>query len=207
MAIVKRIASEEYADEKALYEANEAVKNIPQSDWNQNDESAPDFIKNKPFYEDIITSSMVLVDEDINLEVAPDIMPFGDFSEPIALENGKSYTVTINDVKQEIVCENDKLILSIGAVIGSFGINNVQDDILEGGWSCHVKIETAEVSTIVKQLDEKFIPDTIARIEDVNAPKTEFILNSSTEGSTKKFKLTIDDAGVLTAMEIVESTT
>lgn len=32
----------------------------------------------------------------------------------------------------------------------------------------------------------------------------EFILNSSTEGSTKKFKITVDDAGVLTATEVVE---
>lgn len=32
----------------------------------------------------------------------------------------------------------------------------------------------------------------------------EFILNSSTEGSTKKFRVTVDDAGTLTAIEITE---
>lgn len=32
----------------------------------------------------------------------------------------------------------------------------------------------------------------------------EFILNSSTEGSTKKFKVTVDDTGTLTAVEITE---
>jgi hypothetical protein len=32
----------------------------------------------------------------------------------------------------------------------------------------------------------------------------EFILNSSTEGSTKKFKITVDDSGTLTAVEVVE---
>ena len=32
----------------------------------------------------------------------------------------------------------------------------------------------------------------------------EFILNSSTEGSTKKFKITVDDAGTLTATEVIE---
>jgi hypothetical protein len=41
--------------------------------------------------------------------------------------------------------------------------------------------------------------------EYVDAPKNEFILISSTEGSTKKFKITIDDDGVLTATEIIES--
>lgn len=32
----------------------------------------------------------------------------------------------------------------------------------------------------------------------------EFILSSSTEGSTKKFRITVDDTGVLTAVEVVE---
>lgn len=32
----------------------------------------------------------------------------------------------------------------------------------------------------------------------------EFILNSSTEGSTKRFRVTVDDAGILTAIEIAE---
>lgn len=32
----------------------------------------------------------------------------------------------------------------------------------------------------------------------------EFILNSSTEGSMKKFKITVDDEGTLTAVEVVE---
>lgn len=43
--------------------------------------------------------------------------------------------------------------------------------------------------------------------EAVNAPKTELILSSSIEGSTKQFKLTIGDDGVLTISEIVESET
>jgi hypothetical protein len=53
--------------------------------------------------------------------------------------------------------------------------------------------------------DEKVDLSNFATKEYVDAPKTEFILNSSTEGSTKKFKITIDDDGVLTATEIVES--
>ena len=62
----------------------------------------------------------------------------------------------------------------------------------------------AEVeSTVVHKIDEKFIPNTIARVSDVSAPKTEFILVSSTEGSTKQFKITVNDAGVITATEIV----
>ena len=43
---------------------------------------------------------------------------------------------------------------------------------------------------------ETYVDDKIATME--------FILNSSTEGSTKKFKITVDDTGTLTAVEVVE---
>jgi surface protein len=43
--------------------------------------------------------------------------------------------------------------------------------------------------------------------EAVNAPKTELILSSSIEGSTKQFRITIGDDGVLTISEIVENET
>lgn len=48
--------------------------------------------------------------------------------------------------------------------------------------------------TEVKTLDPKYLPDTIA-------PK-ELILTSSTEGSTKQFKITVADDGTLTAVEV-----
>lgn len=43
----------------------------------------------------------------------------------------------------------------------------------------------------------------LATEEYVNAPRKEFILNSSTEDSSKQFKITINDDGVLTVTEIV----
>ena len=56
-----------------------------------------------------------------------------------------------------------------------------------------------------KQLSEELIPDTIARKENtVEGNETEFILKSSTAGSTKRFRVTIDDSGVLSAAEIIE---
>jgi hypothetical protein len=44
---------------------------------------------------------------------------------------------------------------------------------------------------------------TTEYVDDAVANK-EFVLNSSTEGSTKKFRVTVDDTGVLTAVEITE---
>lgn len=39
---------------------------------------------------------------------------------------------------------------------------------------------------------------------DTAVANKEFILHSSTEGSTKKFRVTVDDAGALTAVEVTE---
>ena len=47
----------------------------------------------------------------------------------------------------------------------------------------------------LKKLDNKFLPEVVE-------PK-ELILASSTEGSTKKFKITVDDSGTITATEVV----
>lgn len=44
---------------------------------------------------------------------------------------------------------------------------------------------------------------TTTYVDDAVANK-EFILNSTTEGSTKKFRITVDDSGVLTAVEVTE---
>lgn len=56
--------------------------------------------------------------------------------------------------------------------------------------------------------DKPTIPsiDGLATEEYVNSAvaNKEFILNSSTEGSTKKFRITVDDSGTLTAVEITE---
>ena len=52
---------------------------------------------------------------------------------------------------------------------------------------------------------KQYVLDEIAKVSGgATAPQTELILNSSTEGSTKQFKLTIDDTGTLTIVEIVE---
>lgn len=51
------------------------------------------------------------------------------------------------------------------------------------------------INTEIKKLDPKFLPDTIE--------SKELILTSSTEGSIKKFKITVTDDGTLTATEVV----
>lgn len=52
------------------------------------------------------------------------------------------------------------------------------------------------IPSVVGLATEEYVDNAIAN--------KEFILNSSTEGSTKKFRITVDDTGVLTAIEVTE---
>lgn len=63
--------------------------------------------------------------------------------------------------------------------------------------SCHVVFyEHRYVAS--ESIDESYIPSIIQRVGD------DVIVNSSTEGSTKKFKLTVDDSGTISAVEVTE---
>jgi hypothetical protein len=76
-------------------------------------------------------------------------------------------------------------------------------------------IDNPQWAEFTSQLYRKLHKDKVCNGADYNAYITflnykkentnSYILTSSTEGSTKKFKITIDDDGVLTATEIIES--
>lgn len=52
--------------------------------------------------------------------------------------------------------------------------------------------------TVVTKTETALLP--------VSSDGTSFVLNSSTEGSTKRFKITVDDSGTLTAAEVTDET-
>lgn len=57
-------------------------------------------------------------------------------------------------------------------------------------------ITSVRTPGVIKCLDKKYVPDTIQRVgEDI-------VLNSSTSGSTKEFKITVDDSGAISATEV-----
>lgn len=55
--------------------------------------------------------------------------------------------------------------------------------------------------------DDKYIPNTIARKAELDSRITEkeVILTSSTSGSTKKFRITVDDTGTIKATEVTNN--
>lgn len=64
-------------------------------------------------------------------------------------------------------------------------------------------VGTPTVKDIIRYTPQALTEEQKAQVRENIGVSNDFILNSSTEGSTKKFKITVDDNGVLTANEVI----
>lgn len=150
-----------------------------QADYNQNDSTQPDYIKSRPFYE----GSELLGREDIlwNGESAS-----GWYVEYGPLSVGDTVIVEVEkDGKTESFEDKLVLIEDSGDVRGELSGDTsysvwghatgvfvkISDTLCEVYTNIANEKFTVRVykKTVIKQLDEKFIPDTIARTADVEA--------------------------------------
>lgn len=191
-------------DEKFL---PDSVKGTP--DWNQGDETSPDYIKNRTHYEinditklefDITGISLSDNAQNHNLNIPFALgqtwnvsfanKPDGDDLEVMEDDDGSLY-IALLGVSGDSTWECYRITANECTVDNNFARVNYVDAL-------HITGVSGEVSAVHK-LDEKFLPDSVVKNGD-----TELILTSSTAGSTKKFRITIDDNGVLTTEEVSE---
>lgn len=199
-----------------------------QTDWNQNDTTAKDYIKNRPGgYEEgfeITWDGDTTGRVSTTMEGAPGA--WYKVSDTILMPDqiiGGTITAIQNGVPQSSVVASDKIFRSdygvaigepaimISAKQGIFNMGNYNISIPEPG-TYFLSISNDEISSFVSSFsnitvhpfDDKYIPDTIARKAELDSRITEkeVILASSTTDSTKKFKITVDDSGTLAATEI-----
>ena len=131
-----------------------------QSNWNETNEGSKNFIQNKPFYEklDTLLEGMFETDQWGNASFEPSI----------DLQEGQTYKVTINGDEYISICEwNDtdgnclSLINSNGEYVGCVYRWSVWFEQLVNT-TCYLKVEHLEL----KQIDKKFIPDSIYTLKD-----------------------------------------
>lgn len=169
-----------------------------QSDWNQNDETAKDYIKNKPFGEIVTggdtitwdgnTEGLDCANSDVNWDmckISDAIITLDD------LQNGCQYFMNIPEYPEDggLIPLEPYDIVDFGTafVSGNFYIafvsepNTVVNDWTfpsagiyvhwsSGGYISSLTINgyTGFGEIEIQTLDEKFIPDTIARIDDLS---------------------------------------
>ena len=141
-----------------------------QSDWNQSDETASDYIKNRTHYtETSIISETRTVKELVDEKFAQ-----------LLLENRQTAQYIIfggNELlvyNRELINDDDTIGWSvIGENFREIAIHvsknsanrEMKDKIYIYGETLEITINT--INEMVHQLDEKFIPDTIARVENI----------------------------------------
>ena len=143
-----------------------------QSDWNQNNETALDYVKNRPFYTD--TAETVLVEESTVSFANSGGSYVAEFPTSFNAEFGKTYKVSWDGTVYECVCENfnnripiigNKSIIGFGADTGEPFIIFNESGPNETGWASMTTDTSASrtisisgfVSEVVK-VDEKYLP-------------------------------------------------
>lgn len=179
-----------------------AVKNVNVSeqmnaDWNQNDSTAKDYIKNRPFYDassrvglgsriELYSNTSLTTDAEDNLGRTRTLTEF-------SLTEGAVYCVNWDGIEYDnITCHKsdngtlyicsdpDKgadysirpfMMFSRGNDYESVELRHNPNDGTDGNVEPFIiwKYEAYEENINIHQLDEKFIPDTIARKTDIQA--------------------------------------
>lgn len=158
---------------------DKVIDKIPQPDWNQNDESAKDYVKNKPFGEEVDKNILVPEQTLENFEAMQDsiYVVVNQFTmTPIV---GDTYTVNWDGNSYDVVVKELDGLIYIGnenyANITSGG--DIPFAIIFTGADIFVAIESTETSyaeethiisifttqTTVKKIDKKYLPDMGAK--------------------------------------------
>jgi hypothetical protein len=153
---------------------------VVQSDWNQNDTTNTSYIKNRPFY-----AEREVVFE--NLNVAGNLLTPYVFDSALSLEDGAMYyasgvySSSITNTPGDV--SFDGTYKCVNGIITIFPYENSGEPVLSvlsdkiqigvGNKQGNASVTFASLEKIVgyHTLDEKFIPDTIARVSEVEEVK------------------------------------
>ena len=172
-----------------LIESIEAGGVGVQSDWNQNDETQPDYVKNRPFYTGNPVET-VLVEESTVLFATDGRVYMGELRSTFSATVGETYKVYWDGAAYECACVivsglpafGNLSIMDFGSDTGEpflIGVNNgVEIGIYTADTSASHTVSISIVSSVVK-IDEKYLPNTVATKSEVevtwstaNAAKT-----------------------------------
>lgn len=181
-----------------------------QADWDQNDETAKDYIKNRPggYY---IHAPVLGISKDITLNAISatsarfyitfigedDDESFDKYDETLILHFfGKEIPISYNTSHEYYV---------VNETINGITIGIINDNYYDKKttWSATYNIEKESILT-----PDDHTPSKISKLENDSNYITAahvydgILISSSTPNSTKKFKITVDDTGALTATEV-----
>ena len=167
----------------SLAKADTALQSQTIPDWNQNDETAPDYVKNRPFYTGdpvetvLVEESTVSFPENSGLYIA-------EFPSTFEATVGETYKVYWDGAAYECTCvliENlpaigNPSIMGPGSDTGEPFLMGVKNGrriiIMTADTSASHTISISGLVSEVVKIDEKYLPDNLATKSDVEAAQT-----------------------------------
>lgn len=189
--------TKQYLDFNGLNLYNEYIfSKIKQSDWSVNDPSDPRYVKNRTHWIGDPVETVLIPEQTVAFEVSGEM---GEAVSPVTIEpvEGQSYTVNFDGVTYQCVC---KMFGGTYLYIGSptiFELEDTGEPFIylyyngQGMWGAY-NADTEHVVSVsitavhIVPIDDKFIPDTIARIS--NSEEWVFTLE---DGSTVTKKVVL----------------
>lgn len=188
------------AIEKLIEYVDNAVTALPQVDWNQNDETAKDYIKNRPFYvssvliewdgivgdrEIVKIPETIISEENVYVvKISDSILTYEDYLGATVIIKYQLEEENIQVTEDMLIpkdyIENVGVCGLSGPMVTVIDVNKVNTILGEnifkipGTYSFYTPDVPAYISSFsssrrIVQLDEKFIPDSIARIETLSS--------------------------------------
>ena len=169
-------------DKQEIAKTAAGLVDVPsvQPDWNQNDSTQPDYVKNRPFYAGNLVETVMLPETTITITAGSQNLISSSF--PYSFELGKTYVITFDGVDTEYTAYEAEGFVVIGydysSVVGGSGYVVMNgngaialatlDTSLDGSHTIAIKGYTQEIIKI----DEKYLPDNLATKSDVEAAQT-----------------------------------
>ena len=177
------------------------------SDWNQNDETKPDYVKNRPFYTGDPVEMVTVEDSSVSFALSGGIYS-ATFPTSFNAEFGKTYKVSWDGIVYECTCAitnncpviGNQSIIGVGPDTGEpFMIFN-EHGLNKTGWvsittdtSASHTISIREFGTPVIKIDEKYIPE-LPFMDKVNPTGTgSFSLNRKADTTIGEYSFAEGD--------------
>ena len=151
-----------------------------QPDWNQNDSTQPDYVKNRPFYTGEPVETVLVEESTVSFSELSGKYQ-GKFSSTFSPTIGETYKVSWDGTVYECVCVS----MQGAGVIGNASIIGAGSDsgepfvmivpgsgeiiIVSTEASASHTFSISETVVIVVKIDEKYLPDTVATRSEVEA--------------------------------------
>lgn len=148
-----------------------------QPDWNQNDETAKDYVKNRPFYTE--TREAILVEESTVPFADAGGVYAGQLKSTFEATVGETYKVSWDGAAYECTCVlvEDMRIIGNLSIIGDYSdtgepflMTKMNDKEIQIGTADTSASHTFSISRLVTEvvkIDEKYLPDTVATKSEV----------------------------------------